>query len=254
MSLHLCADQLLLALADRAQIASLSPFAADPLRSRMAVRAAGIPRNRGTAEEVLAYRPDLVLAGVRSARTTVATLVRLGIRVIDLPLPRDFAAIRRQTRDVAAALGHRARGEALIRAMDARLAAVRSGRQGPRPVAVVWQPGGFTSGPGSLEDAVLRAAGFDNLAARFGLGSFGRIPLERLVRAAPDLVIHWMGEEPYPSLARESLHHPALARALRGVPVVSLPPALWTCGGWFTAEAVERLAAVRRRAGRTEAW
>lgn len=253
VSLHLCADQLLLGLADRSQVVSLSPFATDPLRSHMAAAAAGIPRSRGTAEEVLGMTPDLVLAGARSARSTVATLSRLGIRVMDLPLPRDFAAIRDQIRAVAAALGHAARGEAMIAAMDARLAAARHDVPRPRPVAFIWQPGGFTSGPGSLEHAVLAAAGFDNLAARFGIGPFGHLPLERLVRAVPDLVINWMGSEPFPSLAREGLHHPALLKAARGTPVLSMPPELWTCGAWFTAGAVERLAAVRRALGKRRA-
>jgi iron complex transport system substrate-binding protein len=119
-------------------------------------------------------------------------------------------------------------------------------------VAVIWQPGGFTDGPGSLEDAVLRAAGFDNLAARLGLGSLGHLPLERLVLAHPDLVINWMGNENAPSLAREALHHPALRRAAHGAPIVTVPPALWTCGTWFTAEAVELLADARRRLARTQ--
>ena len=253
VSLHLCTDQLVLGLADRGQIASLSRYATDPMRSRMAEAARGLKRNLGTAEEVIEMRADLVLSVAPAAAATVAALTRLGYRVIDLPLAQDFDSIRRQTRQIAAALGHPDRGAALIAAMDRRLAAAHSDVRGPRPVAAIWQPGGFTSGPGSLENAVLVAAGFDNLAARLGLGALGRLPLERLVLAAPDLVVNWMGDESAPSLARDSFHHPALRRAGHGAPVVTLPPALWTCGTWFTAEAVERLAAARQRLGVVQA-
>jgi iron complex transport system substrate-binding protein len=252
VSLHLCTDQLLLGLADRGQIASLSHFANDPVRSPMAAAAKGLRRNYGTAEEAIDQRADLVLSVAPAARATVQTLRRLGYRVTDLKLAKDFAAIRQHIRIVAAALGHPDRGAALIAAMDRRLAAARADARGRRPVAVIWQPGGFTDGPGSLEDAVLRAAGFDNLAARLGLGALGHLPLERLVLAHPDLVVNWMGNENAPSLARDALHHPALRRAAHGTPVVTVPPALWTCGTWFTAEAVALLADARRRLVRVQ--
>lgn len=246
VSLHLCTDQLVLGLADRGQIAALSRFATDPARSRLAAAAKGLPQVVGTAEEVIALHADLVLSVAPAAVATVQTLRRLGYRVIELPLARDFAAIREQTRQVAAALGHAARGDRLIAELDRRLAAAQSDAHGKRPEAAIWQPGGFTSGPGSLEDAVLVAAGFDNLATKLGLGALGRLPLERLVLAAPDLIVNWMGDEAAPSLARDSFNHPALRRAAHGTPVLTMPPALWTCGTWFTAEAVERLAAARR--------
>jgi iron complex transport system substrate-binding protein len=246
VSLHLCTDQLVLGLADRDQIAALSRFAADPTRSRLAASATGVKRVVGTAEEAIALHADLVLSVAPAAAATVQSLRRLGYRVIELPLARDFATIRDQTRQIAAALGHPDRGERLIAGMDRRLAAARGDAHGKHPVAAIWQPGGFTSGPGSLEDAVLVAAGFDNLATKLGLGALGRLPLERLVLAAPDLIVNWMGDEAAPSLARDSFDHPALRRAGRGAPVLTMPPALWTCGTWFTAEAVERLAAARR--------
>src|SRR3546814_12478291 len=51
VSLNLCVDQYLLALADREQIAALTTFATDPAMSAAAERAAGIPQIRGAAEE-----------------------------------------------------------------------------------------------------------------------------------------------------------------------------------------------------------
>lgn len=244
VSIHLCADQLVLALADRNRIAALSWLATEPARSYMAAAAQGIPAVAGSAEEVVALRPDLVLAGFRSGRATVRALRALGYRVEDLRFAGDFEAIRRQIRRVAHLVGRPARGETLIADMDRRLAAARRDIPAVRPVAAIYQPMGFTSGRGSLEDALLAAAGFDNLAVRLGLGALGHLPLETVVASKPDLLVNWMGDDPNPSLSRASYAHPALARAPWRV--VALPNTFWACGSWYSARAVERLADIRR--------
>lgn len=247
VSIHLCADQLLLALADRGQIASVSWLATDVRRSYMAKAASGVRLNRGTAEEVVDLQPDLVLAGFRSARSTAAALRRLGYRVVDLEFANDFAAIRRQIRDVARLLGQSVRGKAMIAEMDRRLARAAADTSGRRPVAAIYQPMGFTSGRGSLEDSLLSAAGFENLAQRLGMGALGHLPLETLLAAEPDLLVNWMGDDPAPSLARRFYDHPALAAAPWRT--ATLPNKFWACGAWYSALAVERLAAVRRTLG-----
>ncbi|MEE8445406.1 MAG: ABC transporter substrate-binding protein [Alphaproteobacteria bacterium] len=250
VSINLCADQLVLRLADRAQIASVSWLAAEPGRSAMARAVGDLPLNRGTAEEVIRHDPDLVIAGRHSARPAVAALRRLGRRVLDLALPTDFAAIGAQIRRVATALGQPARGAALIAQMERRLARLKPPGVRVRPVAVFYQPHGFASGPGSFEHALLGAAGFDNLARRLGLGPLGHVPLERLIAARPDMIVNWSGQDARPSLARDTYRHPALGRLIPPIPVAVLPAMLWSCASWYSVAAVERLAALRESLGR----
>src|SRR3954447_6108984 len=59
VSANLCTDQLVLALADPGQIASLSPFARDRDLSFLAERAAAFPMNRGTGEDIFRVDADL---------------------------------------------------------------------------------------------------------------------------------------------------------------------------------------------------
>lgn len=69
ISLNLCTNQLLLELADPQSIASVTSLARDCSISAQCNTAATVPINYGTAEELLAARPDLVLAGsTRRAR------------------------------------------------------------------------------------------------------------------------------------------------------------------------------------------
>src|SRR5690554_3799563 len=85
VSLNLCVDQYLLALADRDQIAALTQFARDPEVSAAAAHAEGFHQIRGAAEEVVQLNPDLVLGGSLTRRDTRNLLRRMGYRVVDVP-------------------------------------------------------------------------------------------------------------------------------------------------------------------------
>jgi iron complex transport system substrate-binding protein len=242
-SLNVCADQLLLMLADREEIASLSYHGANPNFSYYWKRARGLPVNRGQAEELLAAQPTLVLGGTFSNPATQHLLEKLGTRVVPLDVASDFAGIRAQTLAVAEALGHPERGRVLVAELDRRLAAL--GRPARRPLAAVYQENGITAGRGTLVDAVIEAAGYENLAARLGLSSYAALPLEELVLHRPQLLITSLETTDAPSLARQTLDHPALEALARDAVQVTIPAALWVCPGPYTVEAAERLARLR---------
>ncbi|MGA9015943.1 MAG: ABC transporter substrate-binding protein [Acetobacteraceae bacterium] len=228
VSLNLCTDQMLVLLAPE-KIAALSTLARDPSLSYVAPQAVQLPIVRASAEAVLRLRPDLVVAAPYGAQTTLALLQQEGVPVLRVALPHDFAGIREMTRLLAATLGVPQRGEALLAAMDARLDKLLKPDHDVR--ALVWEPRGLTAGPGTLMDAVLRAAGLDNASD----GS--RASLETLLRHPPDVLVVQTVPS-YPSLATALLDHPALA----GLPRREIPPALTICAGPFSAEAAALLA------------
>ena len=145
-------------------VKSVTWLSQDPRAANLAAQAAALPANDGHAEEALAYRPDAVLVGPFADPASIALLQRLGAPVVEVGAPQTLDGVRRQIRDLAAALGEPQRGEALVAAMDARLARVVVDPSRPRLKAVVLRPNGFTVGPGSLVDEILTRAGLDNLA------------------------------------------------------------------------------------------
>lgn len=242
VSVNLCADQLVTLLAPE-RVVSVTHLAPERSMSFVADRIGGYTINHGNAEEVLALRPDLVVAGRFAARPAVAMVRRLGIAVIDLPLVESFAQVRDQVRLLGDALGVPERAETLLARMDARLERVRGAPGSERPLALVLGANGFTSGSGTLIDEVLRAAGLENAAAtRLGVTGYGQVGLEDIVTVRPDVVVLNEDLTEGPSLARQFLDHPALAAFGLDVQVVRVPGRLWTCGGPYTAGAVERLA------------
>ncbi len=245
VSINTCTDQLLLQLADRRQIASITDYTADPDRSEMAREAAGLPVNHGLVEEILPLRPDLVLAGVYSNRTTKSLLRRLGYPVLELPVARDFNDIRRNIRTIATAIGHPERGEAAIATMDRQLALATDPHPGPAPVAAFFRPNSFTSGEDTLAHAVLTAAGFTNLAVRLGLPGTRRLPLEVLLASRPDVLV-MDPPEGIGAQATEPLRHPALKILFEPEQIIRVPTSLWVCGTPLIVRAVTRLAERRR--------
>ncbi len=227
VSLNLCTDELLTLLAP-GSIAALSPLARDPSLSVVAGKAAVLPWVRADAEAVLRLHPDLVLAGEYGAQAVLAVLRGRGVRVVQVAEPVDFPGVAAEVGQLAAVLGVPAEGSRLVAKMWARLQSVPKRDRGP---AVLWEARGFSAGPGSFGDAVLRAAGYRDA------GTGGQIGVEALVAHPPDVIITAWAPA-FPSLATAMLWHPALAGMARR----TVDPALLACPGPWSADAVAALA------------
>jgi iron complex transport system substrate-binding protein len=245
VTLNACADQIVVDLVPRERIRAVSHLAADPLTSAVAEKAKGIPWTRGNAEEVLAFDPDLVIVGEFTTPATVALLERLGLKILKVPDASDFDGARAVTRLIADAVGEREKAERWLADFDRRIGAAMPGDPTWRPKAVVYQVNNLASGPGSIADTVLGAAGFRNLTSELNLGPGGQLPLELLVADPPDLIILSGPVDEYRTVVADNLRHPALAALMRTHKTATLPWRLWLCATPHLAEAVERLAAVR---------
>ncbi|MBL6947009.1 MAG: ABC transporter substrate-binding protein [Rhodospirillales bacterium] len=244
--MNLCADQLVWKLAGPDRIVSLSHLAAESEVSNIAGEVAGIHLNHGSAEEVLPLEPDLIVAGRYTARSAVSLLRKLGYRVIELDLARSVSDIRKQTLRLGEVLGVQERAREMIANMDRRIRANRPSDEFPRPTAVNYQPNGFTAGPGSLIADVLVHAGFAPALADDSVTAYRHLPLELLVGNPPDVLIVDQSYSQYPALAYGLLTHPALNRMTTRIRRVVIPNRIWICGTPETAQAIERLAAVRK--------
>ncbi len=246
VSLNVCTDQILVDLVAPSRIRALSWLAADPTLSAIADRAEAFPGVRDQAEEVLALDPDLVIAQEYSATATVSMLERLGRKVLMVPLATDFEGIRKAVRTISAAVGETARGEEIVARFDARLAAVKPPAREHRPTAIAWEVNSLTSGPRTLLDEAMTAAGFDNLARGEALGAGGRLPLESLVASPPDLLVYANGPDEFRTVTADNLRHPALREVARRRPTIHIAMPQWLCGTPELAGAVERLADARK--------
>ncbi len=247
VSINLCTDQLLMMLAEPERIASVSYLAARADISVMAQQAAGIRQNHGLAEEILMMKPDLILAGTFTSKPTVFMLKRLGYPVLEVPVAYSFADIRRNLRMVAAAMGEKQRGELLIKDFDRRLARLFVGQLKNRPVAVYYRENSYTTGGDTLVNAILNAAGFQNLAAKLGITGSGRLPLETLVTRHSDVIILGRRRGPGGSVASAVFLHPAFRDFAATRLSVHIDEPLWICGTPYVLDAVDQMVSVRQQ-------
>jgi iron complex transport system substrate-binding protein len=229
-SINLCADQHVLALADPEQILTVSWLAADPEESMLASEARRHTLNYGTAEELLKFAPDVVLAGTYTSPFTRTMLRRLGYRVVELEPEDSIADIERNVRVVAEIVGQAARGEQLVAKLRDDVRAIEANRPARSLAAVIVRPGGFTVGADSLANELLTLAGFRNVAAEQGLDRWGSLSMEALLRSAPDVIVLTGYRSTQPSLANAVLEHPALAGLGATQRTITVHTALWACG------------------------
>ena len=234
VSLDFCADQFVLQLADRSQIAALSTQSrAD--HSYWRAKAIGLPQVRSSAEAVLALSPDLVVRTYGGEPNAPAFLGKAGIPVLQLGEGEDFNAVRRNLRLVSRALGHADRGEAAVASLDQTLA--RAHRTGAPVTALYVTPGGVQAGSDTSLGKMMAAAGltpFDPVHT-----GWSALPLERLASTAPSLMISgFMSPGALALYPWSSARHPLIRKPLAQQPSLALSGAVSACPGSFMAEGV----------------
>ena len=241
VSFNICADQLVLALADPEQIAGLSPYAADANSSVMAEKARGYPRLQWQAESTIALGPDLVIIGDSDRPVTKHILRSQGLRLHEITLIADLDTARRQVREVAAVLGHPdARREAGRRHRGARARACtprRSRRSRPR----CWSIAAATRrARAALRRRCCSEAGLKPPAgAPPGYG--GYVQLEKLLVLHPDVIVLNNAPGEAADQGSYNLTHPALNALYPPERRIVLPTRYTLCGGPALVAALDYL-------------
>lgn len=237
VSLNLCADQLVLALADRSQIAGLTQNATDAAMSAEATRARDLRLLGNSAEEILEIGPDLVVGLPVRRNSAIGILKDRHYPMLELETADTLEDIYRAIHEVAGAVGHPERGSALVARMRRDLAGISPVGRGK--VAAYYQRRGFLTGTGTLVDDLMRRLGLVNLAGRLGKSPLAQVSLEEMVAARPDYLIVEAATDRITDQGSEMLHHPAL----RDIPRISLPQAWTVCGGPAYVNAARSIAA-----------
>jgi len=221
VSLNPCLDSILVEVAAPGQILALSHYSRDPVsRSISPEDAERWPLIGGTAEEVIALEPDIVLASTFIAPATRTALERAGLRVETFDSPTTIAQSVVQVRRIANLSGSEDAGAALVERMRDAGRPVRAGDD--PPTAVLWQPGQIVPGERTLVSELLRERGFASYAQGRGLKQADHVSLESLLADPPDILLV-AGD------SRGQRH--SLLGALEGMRVEGYPQNLLYCGG-----------------------
>jgi iron complex transport system substrate-binding protein len=228
VSLNPCTDAILVEIALPQQIAALSFYSFDPSSSSIAQQTAQkYASSRGTAEDILRLAPDLVIGSSYTPVQTQLALKRFGIRYAGFEAPDSVAASQKQIVDLGKLIGASKKARILNQQIDAAFAPVP-------PVAIealVYRDGGLVLGTGSLTADIMRRTGFHNISTKYGIADWGVLPLEKLVRQPPAVLLHADINAGDRARGERMLTHPVLRHLSARTQFRTLPSRVLNCGG-----------------------
>lgn len=195
-SASLLTDELLLELASE-RLASVSYVADDASVTPDAPRfARSIPRVNGSAEQLIALQPDLVLLSDYSGAAVASSLESAGYPVLRVGAATTFAGLLVEIRRLGRVVSAEQRTLALTQRIEDALArlerdAVR------RPERVLLLHSGYAYAVGTLQHDCLVRARLQNALERLQLRGTPALAGETLLVADPDAIfIAWDSEQP----------------------------------------------------------
>jgi len=247
----MCADQLVMLLADESQIKALSNLSRDVAGSFFHKRAEGYLQINPRAEEILPLKPDVVLTGPFAARHTLNMLDELELQTVSLTIANSMDDMLDNIQRVGKLLNREIAAKQIINDVNKRLANIRkrvhaldearkiAGAERPR--AAVYDANGYTAGISSLRGEAMDLAGWHNVAADIGIDTYGIIHLENLIQLNPDAII----ESPYSagtfSRAQMVASHPSIRQSGLDPLLVTLSSNKTICAGPWSVDVIETL-------------
>ena len=236
VSTNPCVDSVLVRILPPARIAGISHYSQDPSATSIPLAVARRFRGiAGTAEEVIALHPDLVIASTYTPPATQAAYARAGLKTLLLGIPDSIAESKAQVKQIADAVGAPAGGVRINADID-RAVARGSRKDGKPPSALLYISGDLATGGSTLLNEMMTRVGFRNAAATYGLTHTGTLSAETIVTQPPAIVI---------APERASRGTALRRRLLPTTPQAVFPRMLINCGGPTIPPALERLAAIR---------
>jgi iron complex transport system substrate-binding protein len=246
VSMNICTDQLLLAIADPAQIMGLSRFSRDA-RQGLSDKARNFPLLSGGAEDILVLKPDVVAASDFDKRSTRELLKANGQNLVEFPIPRTLADVREQIRQMGDLAGHPERAAAEIARLDAAIAGAKQVAAGKHFRMLPLSRRGWVPGRDSFVGAILAEAGLASAAGELGITFGGFVSMEEIIKLKPDFLVVSDAGERAEDDGRAFLLHPALERFYPRSKRIVIPERMTECGGVMLADALDALSAELKR-------
>lgn len=185
-------DEITFRLVEASRIVAVGQSTADPTLSNVADLAGQVPLKVGrNAEQVIAAKPDLVIATPFSNKDLLKQLQDAGLTVAVTDLVDSIEGHAENIRLLAYMYGEEQKGEELVKEVSDKLAQLDSivAKQTKKPRVLLLQNNAFVSGEGSTGDGIIKRAGAINVAAESGISGTKQISLESIIKLNPDYII-----------------------------------------------------------------
>ncbi len=240
ISLNLCTDQLVFEVADFNQIISLTYLSSNEKLSSISSKVKTIKKNRGIIDEIIIDNPDIIFSSKGNFKLQTKILKKLNYKIVEIPIIKTFDDLRKQIRVISYNLHQTKKGEKIIKNIDYVLNKTQKNQKKQKSILVL-NPNGYTSGTKTLLNEIILKAGHLNEAGNLGISGFGKLSLEKLAIANPDILIFDSDIINKNSLANKYLNHKIIKKLKNKSKVIYLNSKIWTCGTIRSVEFVELL-------------
>ncbi len=210
ISASLCADYYLLAFAAPTQIVALSALSEQEDLFLFPEAASAYPKFDGRLENLARLEADLVIVSAYTPKSRRDMMEKLGFRLFVMDGAQTLAQTRIEAQRLGQAIGRSHQIETWLHQLEQILEDLP---RPSRPLQIIsYDRRGVSAGDGHMLDNMIRLLGHKNGARRMTHDS-SPIPLEKLLRQSPELVI-LSGHHAYADRGSEILDHPAFRQAI----------------------------------------
>ena len=253
VSINLCTDELAIQLARPGQLVAVTQLVQDPLLSEYWKSAKDFPSHNNSLEQIIRYRPDLILASQWTSSVLLNRLKQLGYTVYRLPAAKSQTQLYANILMLGQRLGNSRAAESMVARLKSKIRSLQHvrGKHRRMPGVLLYYPGGWTQSGKGLLAQLLTIAGFRDMALAKNKkqqvsGSWHSVSLEQLATSDLDILIVIDSYSRLRSNAAELLQHPVLRYFRQQKRIVSLPTQWLSCGSPATYKILSRLLSARQ--------
>lgn len=240
ISMNLCADQMLMKLADPGSITALGPFSREPRLSFFADRANAFPQLKNRTENLLKTDADAIVFGPFDNMYMRSALRRQGIREIVVGRWVSLNEVKEGITGFSEAIDQAPSGAQLVQEIERSVAELKDVvKSVARYSFLLLQRRGYV-GEGHSVAELLEIAGLTN-AADGAPAQF--MSVESIIALRPTLLVVSGHNSRAEDRGLELLEHPALTRLYPRSRRIAVPDELTICGGPSTPSLVRHLKA-----------
>ena len=215
-SLTLSGDEMILGLVSHNRIVGLSgKINKNPGVSYIIEEAEKFPVVESNIETMIELEPDLVIAADWIRKEEMLQIEEAGANVYTYKTPSSFEEQKALIRKLAAIVKEEEQGEAIVKDMEERLAALQKRiadeYKGEKLRMMMYTAYETTSGEGTTFNDMVRLIGGINAAAEAGIKGSEKISKEKVIEINPDVIIYpiWTDNEDFDKLAAFVVNDPS---------------------------------------------
>ena len=238
VSVNLCADQMLIALAPRSKIVALGPFSRDPGLSFFSRQAESFPQVRPRSESLFGVDADAITVGPFDNAFMRQMVMRRNIEEIIVGRWTTTAEVLQGVSAFAKTIGEVSAGNDLSSEIESSMKSLhRLVDKTPAPSFLIFHRRGYV-GEGGIVSELLELAGLTD--AGKGVDP-GFLSVESVIALRPTLLVVSGRNLKSEDRGLELLEHPALARLYPNDRRITTPDVLTICGGPSTPALIKHL-------------